>query len=153
MTGDCRGPDEGLGIIALLTQLTKAFNRRSTEEMLGMRLKAFLLLCYLRDHPGATQQQLAEATLLDPNAVVLLLNELEASDFSIRRRDPDDRRRHVVELTPAGRDALARAEKAREAIEDEVLAELSAEERQTLRRILMRALEGLARTAAPAPPA
>jgi DNA-binding MarR family transcriptional regulator len=153
MTGDCRGPIEGQGIIALVTHLAKAFNRRSTEEMLGMRLKAFMLLCYLRDHRGATQQELAEALLLDSNAVVLLLNELEASELSIRRRDPEDRRRHVVDLTPAGRDALARAEKAREAIEDETLAELSAEDRETLRRILTRALEGLARTATPAPPA
>ena len=56
----------------------------------------------------------------------------------------------VVDITPAGRDALARAEKARETIEDEVLAELTAEDRRTLRRILVRALESQARTA-PAP--
>jgi DNA-binding MarR family transcriptional regulator len=110
-----------------------------------MRLKEFLVLSYVRDHPGATQQELGEAMLLDPNSVVLLLNELESRGFSIRRRDAEDRRRHVVEITSAGRGAVARAEKAREAIEDEVLGELSAEERRTLRRILLRALEGQAR--------
>lgn len=61
-----------------------------------------------------------------------------------------DRRRHVVDLTLGGRDAVARAEKAREAIEADVLAELTAEDRRTLRRILLRVLESQARTA-PAP--
>jgi DNA-binding MarR family transcriptional regulator len=88
--------------------------------------------------------------LLDSNAVVLLLNELEARGFSVRRRDTGDRRRHVVDITPGGRDAVARGEKAREAIEDEVFAGLTADERRTLRRLLARALEGQARTS-PAP--
>ena len=139
--------EDGPGLIALLTQLSKTFHRRSTEELLGMRLKEFLVLCYLRDHPATTQQELGEARLLDANTGVLLLNELESRGLSLRRRDTVDRRRHVVDLTPAGHDAVARAEKAREAIEAEVLAELTAEDRRTLRRILLRVLESQARTA------
>src|SRR5919109_2816020 len=133
------GRDDGPGLIALLSQLSKSFNRRSTEEMLGMRLKEFLVLSYLGEHVGTTQQELGEAMLLDPNTVVLLLNELESRGYSVRRRDAEDRRRHVVDITPAGRDAIARAEKAREVIEDEVFGELSAEDRRTLRRILVQA--------------
>src|SRR5919204_1850164 len=120
MADDTRAED-GQGIVALLTQLNKAFHRRSTEELLGMRLKEFMVLGYLDDHPGTTQQELGEAMLLDPNTVVLLLNELESRGFSIRRRDAEDRRRHVVDITSAGRESVLRAEKAREAIEDEVL--------------------------------
>jgi DNA-binding MarR family transcriptional regulator len=146
MERDGKDRDDGPGLIALLTQLSKSFNRRSTEEMLGMRLKEFIVLSYLRDHPGTTQQELGEAMLLDPNTVVLLLNELESRGYTIRRRDAEDRRRHVVDITPAGREAVAWAEKAREVIEDEVLGELSAGDRRTLRRILLRALEGQART-------
>jgi DNA-binding MarR family transcriptional regulator len=140
--------DEGPGLIALLTQLSKSFNRRSTEEMLGMRLKEFLVLSYLCDHQGTTQQELGEAMLLDPNTVVLLLNELESRGYSIRRRDAVDRRRHVVEITPAGSRALERAEKAREVIEEEVLGELSPADRRTLRRILLKALAGQTRASA-----
>lgn len=136
--------DDGRGLIELVTQVSKAFHRRSTEEMLGMRWKEFLILSYLREHPGTTQQELGEAMLLDSNTVVLLLNELEARGFSIRRRDTGDRRRHVVEITPSGRDAVAGGEKARDAIEDEVFAGLTADERQTLRVLLLRALEGCA---------
>jgi len=146
MAPDGTRRDDGRGLIELVTQVAKAFHRRSTEEMLGMRLKEFLVLSYLHEHPATTQQELGEAMLLDSNAVVLLLNELEARGFSIRRRDTGDRRRHVVEITPSGRDAVARGEKAREAIEDEVFAALTADERRTLGRLLVRTLEGQART-------
>ena len=146
MAGDPRDKEDGPGLIALLTQLTKTFHRRSTEELLGMRLKEFMILSHLRDRRGVTQQELGEAMVLDSNTVVLLLNELESRGYSIRKRDAEDRRRHVVEITPSGRAALDRAEEAREAIEDEVFAELTAEDRRTLRRILVKALESQTRT-------
>ncbi len=131
------------GLVSLVTQLSKALHRRSTEELLGMRLKPYMALGYIRDHPGTTQQELETALLLDANTVVLILNELEAAQFSVRRRDPQDRRRHIVELTAAGRHALDRADRARESLEDEILAPLSAEERKTLRRLVERVLEGM----------
>ena len=34
------------GLIAAITQISKALHRRTTEELLGMRLKQFLLLGY-----------------------------------------------------------------------------------------------------------
>ena len=84
--------------------------------------------------------------LMDNNTVVLLLNELEAAGFSVRRRDPRDRRRHIVEITPAGRRAIERAEKAQEGIEDELLGDLSTEERGTLTKLLNRVMDGLLKT-------
>ena len=131
------------GLVALLTQFSKALHRRSSEELLGMKLKGYLALSYVRDHPKVTQQELESALMVDANAVVILLNELEAARLSIRRRDPEDRRRHLVELTAAGRNALERADRAREGLEEEVLAGLSAEERATLRRLVQRVVEGL----------
>src|SRR5690349_11209498 len=100
--GNPRDKEEGPGLIALLTQMAKSFHRRSTEEMLGMRLKEFLILAHLREHPGTTQQELGDVMLMDSNTVVLLLNELESRGYSIRKRDAEDRRRHVVEITASG---------------------------------------------------
>ena len=134
------------GLVSLLMQLSKALNRRSSEELLGMRLKAYMTLGYIRDHPGVSQQELETALLMDANAVVIILNELEAARHSVRRRDPDDRRRHIVELTANGRHALERADTARESLEDEVLAGLSAEERAALRGLIQRVLDGLRET-------
>jgi DNA-binding MarR family transcriptional regulator len=137
------GQRSDTGVISLFTQLSKALNRRTSEELLGMRLKAYLALGYVRDHPGTTQHELERAMLMDANGIVILLNELEAARFSVRRRDPNDRRRHLVEVTPAGLRAIERADKARESIEDEVLAPLSPEERLTMRNLIERVLDGL----------
>jgi DNA-binding MarR family transcriptional regulator len=137
------GSGSDTGLIALLVQINKALHRRTSEELLGMRLKSFLLLGYVRDRGAVSQQELETGLLMDANSVVLLLNETEAAGFSVRRRDPADRRRHMVELTAAGRVAVERAEKAREGIEDEVLSDLSPEERKTLRKLLRRVLDGL----------
>src|SRR5579864_2780965 len=131
------------GLVSLLMQLSKALNRRASEDLLGMRLKPYMALGYMRDHPGATQQELESALFMDANAVVILLNELEAAGQSVRRRDPQDRRRHIVEMTADGRRALERADRARESLEDDILAGLSSEERATLRKLVRRALDGL----------
>src|SRR4051812_8504586 len=130
------------GTIVLLTRLAKAVHRRSSEELLGMRLRQFVLLSYLRNSGATPQQEIAEAMLLDANNLVLMLNELEAAGLAERRRDASDRRRHIVDITPAGRRALERGERAQEGLEDDVLAGLSAQERATLRDLLLRALEG-----------
>ncbi len=129
------------GSIVLLTRLARVVYRRSTEELLGIRLKELAALAYLRDHDAASQQAFTQALCLDANSSVLLLNELEAAGLADRRRDASDRRRHLVALTPAGRAALERAERAQESIEDEVLAALGPDDRALLRDLLRRALE------------
>lgn len=138
MTGTVHAP----GTMVLLTRLAKVAYRRSSEEQLGMRLRQFVALSFLNDHPGASQQALGDALCMDANNLVLLLNELEAAAYVERRRDVEDRRRHLVDMTDAGRRALDRAERAQEGVEEQVLAGLSAEERATLRSLLARALEG-----------
>ena len=131
----------GPGSMVLLTRLSRVVYRRATEAVLGMRLKEYTSLTYLREHDSLTQQALAEALHLDANNCVLLLNELEAAGLAERRRDPHDRRRHLVVINPEGRRALERADRALETVEDEVLGTLTHEERATLRRLLTRALE------------
>jgi DNA-binding MarR family transcriptional regulator len=132
---------EAPGTIVLLTRLAKAVHRRSSEDILGMRLRQFVLLSYLRDRAATPQQEICEALWLDANNLVLMLNELETAGLAERRRDEADRRRHVVDITPAGRRALERAERAQEGLEDDVLGTLSAGERKALRKLLIRALE------------
>jgi DNA-binding MarR family transcriptional regulator len=145
---DAQSPDPSL--LTLLTQLPKAINKRMSEDLLGMRLKSYVVLGYIRDHENVSQQELEAAMYMDANGVVLLLNELEAARHLVRRRDPQDRRRHIVELTESGRRALDRADKAREGLEDEILAALSAEDRKALRRLVERVLESLVQPAAEA---
>ncbi len=130
------------GSMVLLTRLAKQVYRRSSDELLGMPLRHLMTLSYLRDHAPAPQQELAEALCMDANNVVLLLNEIEQHGYATRLRDPSDRRRHLVELTAPGRRALAGAESAQEAIEDDVLQALDPQERAMLWQLLTRALYG-----------
>jgi len=128
--------------MVLLTRLAKQVYRRSSEELLGMHLRLLMTLSYVRDHDGCPQQELADVLCMDANNVVLLLNELEDLGYIARLRDPVDRRRHRVELTKQGVHALTQAESAQETIEDEVLQALDPSERETLWRLLTRALHG-----------
>jgi DNA-binding MarR family transcriptional regulator len=131
------------GALVLATRLSRVAYRRATEDILGMRLKQFSALAYLRQLPGVSQRQLGDAMLLDANNCVLLLNDIEDAGWAERRRDPDDRRRHVVEITDSGREALERAEQALDDLEEDVLEGLTAEERATLRELLAKALAGV----------
>src|ERR1700681_189800 len=100
------------GSMVLLTRLSRVVYRRASEAVMGMSLKEYMALINLRDQANVTQQALGDALHLDANNCVLLLNVLEAGHLAERRRDPTDRRRHFVELTPAGRLAVERADRA-----------------------------------------
>jgi DNA-binding MarR family transcriptional regulator len=134
--------DSSAGSMVLLTRLNRLVYRYATEEALGMRLKQYASLSTLRDQGAMPQQALGEQLHVDPNNLVLLLNDAEANGWLERRRDPTDRRRHIVVLTDAGLEALAHAEDAIEDVEDQVLGPLSADERATLRKLLQKAAGG-----------
>ncbi|HEY4278892.1 MAG TPA: MarR family winged helix-turn-helix transcriptional regulator [Conexibacter sp.] len=129
------------GASVLITRLSRQIYRVATEDVLGMRMKVFVTLNYLRDYSGITQQGLSDVIGIDANNCVLMLNATETLGYSRRVRDPRDRRRHIVEITPEGRDALKRAERGMESVEEDLLGPLSDEERATLRSLLARALE------------
>jgi DNA-binding MarR family transcriptional regulator len=131
---------ESPGSLVLAIRLSRLVYRLATEDVLGMRLKQFIALSTLSQTPAMGQRQFGESLHLDPNNTVLMLNDLEAAGWAERRRDPDDRRRHTVELTAGGRKALTRAERALDGLEEDVLDALSPEERTTLRELLARAV-------------
>ena len=72
-----------------------------------------------------------------PSILVTLFNRLEADGYLSRQRDPVDRRRHVVNLNPAGDQQLERAAEAQRDAEDELLASLTDSQRGQLRSLLV----------------
>lgn len=126
----------------LLSRLSRAVYRHTSEETLGMRLKDYVALANLGERTGISQQEMGSMLCIDANNLVILLNELEAAGLALRRRDPSDRRRHLVDITPKGRKLLERAERSIASIEGEVLSALSSKERSSLRRTLAKAIEG-----------
>jgi len=106
----------------------------------GLRPRHLIALKLLSEQGPQSQQGLADALSLDPSNVVGLLNELEERDLVVRRRDRSDRRRHIVELSPAGEDELAAAYVRLSDVEDELFGALSAAERSVLHGLLQRAM-------------
>ena len=108
-----------------------------------MRFPHFAVLTCLEEFGSASQQAISERLRLDPSDLVGFVDWLESAGFVERKRDEHDRRRYAVDLTPAGRRALRARASAAERMNAELLGALSDEEREQLRSLLLRSLEGL----------
>ena len=105
---------------------------------LGIGRRHFGVLAVLGEEKPLSQVEIGERLGIDRNTMVLLLDDLEAKALVTRRRDPADRRAHLVTLTDAGRETLARSIEAARRTNDEVFAQLSSEERTLLHSLLHR---------------
>ncbi|WP_188285941.1 MarR family winged helix-turn-helix transcriptional regulator [Streptomyces sp. CBMA29] len=129
---------------ALLEQLTRRMRLHAESVLtpLGLRPRHLVALTVLRDQHGSTQQALSTTLMMDRANVVGLLNDLETDGLIERLRSPEDRRRHLVQLTDEGGKRLAKAEFALARVEDEVLCALDTGQRDTLYDLLQLAASG-----------
>ena len=128
------------GALVLLTRMSRLIHREVDPDELGMSMKEFSTLNFVRDADGVTQGELGTRMCVDANTVVQLLNSLERRGFAVRERDPQDRRRHLVRITPKGTRALMRAEGALDRSTAAVLGPLSEDDRRQLQELLAKAL-------------
>jgi DNA-binding MarR family transcriptional regulator len=105
-------------------------------ESLGLRPPHFGVMRLIEAEPGLTQQDLAERSLIDPSSMVAVVDELEELGYAERRTHPGDRRKHALHLTTEGKRMLKRAQTVAMETTKEILAPLSADEVNELRRLL-----------------
>ncbi|MEC4017865.1 MarR family winged helix-turn-helix transcriptional regulator [Streptomyces sp. H27-D2] len=105
-------------------------------ESRGMRMRYFYVLAALEGGPSLSQQDLSGLLNLDPTTMVALIDEMESAGHVERRRNPADRRRYILDLTDAGREALLGASRAVEEVEQDFLSAVPAADRERLRDIL-----------------
>jgi len=124
----------------LLAQLGRAVTRqyRCALSPIGLKPRETQALLRLRDDGAMSQQALGAALDIDASNLVALLNELEAVSLISRRRDPEDRRRHVVEISKRGTKLVGEVERAAAEVEDRFFAELDEDERVALQGLLAR---------------
>jgi DNA-binding MarR family transcriptional regulator len=134
----------GAGVLLVLLGRGASEHLRKSLTASGLRPRQFQALGLLRDGGSRGQQALGEAMGVDPSILVTLLNPLEEEGLLTRRRDPADRRRHIVAITPEGEIRLREAERAHDAAEDELLSALDSDQRAQLRELLLELERGLA---------
>jgi MarR family transcriptional regulator, lower aerobic nicotinate degradation pathway regulator len=118
--------------IAVKTQAMDEF------EAEGFNPYHYSVLALLDEEPRERQATIADVLGVDRSQLVGLLDTLEEHELVERRRDPSDRRRHVVSLTAAGKRQLTRFRALAARIEEEFLAPLDAKDRDALHDLLVR---------------
>lgn len=102
----------------------------------GLRPPHFGVMTLIDANPGSAQQELVDRSMIDPSSMVAVLDELEQMGLAERRRHPEDRRKHAVHLTAAGRRTLQQAREVAGRMAGEVFAPLDAREREALTQLL-----------------
>ena len=121
----------------------KHFQRNARE--LELSLPQCKVLAHLSRNEGISQARLAELTETDPMTLVRTLDRMEQDGWIERRPDPADRRAHQLYLREAAKPVLQRIWKIADQARNEVLADLSAAEREQLIGLLERVHRTLSR--------
>jgi MarR family transcriptional regulator, transcriptional regulator for hemolysin len=126
----------GLHLTRVSRTVSRAFG--STLAEAGGSLPVWLVLISLKSRPLASQRELAEAVGIQGATLTHHLDAMESAGLVTRRRDPANRRLHLVELTPAGDALFLRLRDAAVAFDRRLRAGLSDGEVSQLETLLTR---------------
>jgi DNA-binding MarR family transcriptional regulator len=109
----------------------------------GLTLAQYVALAELHQQPGITSASLARASLVTPQAMMVVLKSLD--EQGLIARSPHPRHPNVLELhiTAAGREALDEARQRIEPVERRVVDAFSPDELDLLAALLTRWIEAI----------
>jgi DNA-binding MarR family transcriptional regulator len=103
-------PDTAARVWSILYEfVTEQDRRRALRVALDLGLTKVEVLIRLADGP-MTLREIARAVAIDPPAASVGVDQLEGRGLVCRTPHPDDKRRKLVRLTDAGRDAAQLAD-------------------------------------------
>lgn len=128
--------------------LYRAFHAQSSVlrpclTKLGLGTGQPKILGYLSRNGASGQRQLADYYDVDPAAVCRMLDSLEKGGFVTRHPDEADKRRDLIELTPAGQQAYTQWKENCLKMEERMLSGFTAEEQARFAEYLARAYQNL----------
>src|SRR5215208_2438583 len=129
-------------LLARLGQESTARFRRSLRP-LNVGAQQFIVPKQLQVLGSCSQGELADALGIDYSNLASVTGQLYGRGLIERHRDPADRRRYVVQLTPEGEQLLADADNAIQAGEEDMLNSLEDTEREQLWDLLRRMADAL----------
>jgi MarR family transcriptional regulator, transcriptional regulator for hemolysin len=124
----------GLHLARATRIVSRAFDDALGEA--GGSLPVWLVLLNLKIRPTANQRELAAAVGVREATLTHHLNSMEADGLLTRRRDENNRRVHVVELTKAGEEAFVRLRQAASAFDRRLRRGLGDDDIAELERVL-----------------
>jgi MarR family transcriptional regulator, lower aerobic nicotinate degradation pathway regulator len=104
----------------------------------GMRRQHFTVLTSLSEQGEASQAALGRRLWIDRSDLHAIVGALEREGLIARARDPADRRRNVVTITPAGTSRLKRLDALIDRAQHDLMAPLTASQRRELIQLLER---------------
>lgn len=122
------------------TQVYQALTQAAGFDLTSVQ---FAALDAVAEQPGIDQASLAATISFDRATIGGVVDRLEQKGLIERAVSPADRRARLLQLTPAGRRALAAVRPVVEGLQAEILAPLSAKERAAFLALARKAL-GLA---------
>ncbi len=123
-----------------LTRVSRTVSRAFDDALAaaGGSLPVWLVMISLKSGQLASQRKLAEAVGVQGATLTHHLNAMESAGLVTRRRDPENRRLHLVELTPAGDALFLRLRDAATAFDQQLRTGLSQDEASQLEILLTR---------------
>jgi MarR family transcriptional regulator, transcriptional regulator for hemolysin len=129
-------PPLGLHLTRISRTVSRAFDDALAEA--GGSLPVWLVLISVKSRQLASQRELAEAVGVQGATLTHHLDTMESAGLVTRRRDPANRRMHLVELTPAGDALFLRLRDAAMAFDRRLRAGLSPAQVSQLEALLTR---------------
>src|SRR5215467_9774242 len=126
----------GLRLARAAKAVSRAFDDALAEA--GGSRPTWLVLVSLKGRPVASQRELAEAIGIRGPTLTHHLDVMESAGLVTRRRDPENRRVHLVELTAAGNAVYLRLSGAVAAFDQRLRSGMSRRDIAEVERLLDR---------------